>query len=74
MDQKMHGSDPGEGDLMGRRPSRMRLPRDSFRRFDQWMDGQLAALVARWARFAGPKGGKPWRRFRRPKPRRRKPR
>jgi hypothetical protein len=53
----------------------MRLSRDAFRRFDQWMDQQLALLVARWADFAAPIASKPRRpALRRRKLRRRKPR
>ena len=65
---------PGSGDTLGQGEVPLRLPRDSFRRFDQWMDQQLAALVARWAHAAAPRASRPRPAFRRRKLRRRKPR
>jgi hypothetical protein len=64
----------GGGDILGRGEAPLRLSRDSFRRFDQWMDQQLAALVARWAHAAAPRASRPRRVVRRRKFRRRKPR
>ena len=75
MGHQKHSGKPGEGDLLRPRSIPLRLPRDAFRRFDQWMDEQLAALVARWAHAAAPNARKPRpvlrhrRRFRRRKPR-----
>ncbi len=67
-------SGPGKGDLLRSRPIPIRLSRDAFRRFDRWMDQQLALLVARWAPFAAPAASRPRPPLPRRKLRRRKPR
>jgi hypothetical protein len=74
MSQDMHNNGPYGGDILSPRPIPMRLPRDSFRRFDEWMDRQLALLVARWAHTAAPNASRPRPPLRRRKLRRRKPR
>jgi hypothetical protein len=75
MSQDMQNGGPGGGDILSPRPIPMRLSRDVFRRFDQWMDQQLALLVAQWAHTAAPNASKPKRpALRRRKLRRRKPR
>jgi hypothetical protein len=74
MSQNMQNGDLGGGDLLSFRPIPMRLPRGSFRRFDRWMDEQLALLVAKWAHAAAPSASKPRPPLRRRKLRRRKPR
>jgi hypothetical protein len=74
MSQDMQNGGPSGGDILSPRPLPMRLSRAAFRRFDQWMDQQLALLVARWAHLAAPNASKPRRTLRRRKLRRRKPR
>lgn len=74
VDHKKHDIGPSGGYVLGDGPVPIRLSRDSFRRFDQWMDQQLAALVAKWAHAAAPNASKSRPTFRRRKLRRRKPR
>ncbi len=74
MDPKHWSGGLGSGDTLRQGEAPLRLPRDAFRRFDQWMDEQLAALVARWAHAAAPCASRPRPVFRRRRIRRRKPR
>ena len=74
MSQDMQNGGPGGGDILSPRPIPMRLSRDCFRRFDEWMDQQLALLVARWAHAAAPNATRPRPPLRHRKLRRRKPR
>jgi len=74
MDHKKHEPGPSGGYVLGDGPVPIRLSRDSFLQFDQWMDQQLAALVAKWVHAAAPIASRPRPPFRRRRLRRRKPR
>lgn len=74
MDHKKHDIAQSVGYVLGDGPVPIRLSRDSLRQFDQWMDQQLAALVAKWAHAAAPNASRPRPTFRRRRLRRRKPR
>jgi hypothetical protein len=72
MNQDIQNDGPDGGDPIRSRPLPIPLSRAAFRRFDQWMDQQLAILVAKWAPFAAPAASRPRTMPRRRKLRRRK--